>query len=1718
MDDATHYEARWEASAASIRTLRNRLLDLTARNPLISFPHSRQTGSRTSIRAVNSTIDALFHQLDGDRALIVRSLPPMGTEPDDERTDLFRSALEVARITDEQYQSALSALAEDELASAKAASIERGLRNRVRDDLKFPLWRAANAQGLADYATSLGLSSSFDLKDTSGKSRKTDNVDLQTLMLPEPMERALAKIRDTARTVAEETGISTLHVAFGFLEWFESDSSDRPLASPLLLMRVDIDRKIVRSRYQYFLNGVGDDAQINFTLSERMNRDFRIKLPELVEEESPEAYLSRIDEEICKGRPRWSVRRWVTLAHFPFARLAMFQDLDEEHWANAGGLSHHPLLAELLGGSGSGASSFAEEHDVDSPQVAAKVPILVLEADASQHSAIYDVMSGKSLVIEGPPGTGKSQTIANMIGAALASGRRVLFMADKQAALQVVKDRLDKVGLGDFCLELHSGKAKKKEVLDGIKQRLERRPATAAMDDLDRKLRDLSTTRKSLSDYANLLNAPLGVSGATVHDVLWADRRRRDPKGDEDRYLDEIFIRDCEKLHRSDIEKRKASLDRFEDAANSIRSGSPRHFDHPWMGVTRSNLPSVDLDQAVRDTADAAALFNKLAIVAENIRLTGIEVEPTVTGLQRLSSALSSLHVQKDLSADFYRGLNSASTRRDAETWIANCENFRISLFELHHRGFSSVELDSEKAANDISRGWERAAAFVPPGMVVSGLDNWMTELHFAAKSILELVKTAAQAADLFELSPRASIDEIQIILQGIEVAGEADTRIFELCSVELMSSENRHIIERAFSDISILKQQRDTLSELYNFVGTENAGELRRHAENLRDAGMLGFLSNSVKAAKRAYLELRKTPGRAATSEMVTAFNSVAEHLRAADALSGRQDYRAILGINFQGLDTDIRTINAVGAWAARVRSRLIGVSDLLVEIRRVLLSGDRDRLRAIAAAGHTSEVAVLKKYLGEATDKAMSLESVAAGIFERYSAAQHLANACARHGVPGNERIEDLPRLCQMLAAANAAKQLARPAAPLAALLGPGLQPSLGDHVLLRNTIAFAVTVSSLPVGEEVKRALHGLDPAYIERTVVPAAREAKAAVDEALSAWGRIRTRLLLEEGSFLGGTLLSRQPSTVAARLRLASDHQGELGEWIAYLIERENLDGMGLGELLALWDQNKTKQALSEVFDRVLHRDLARLAFAVHPGLDRFSGLAQEETRARFSSLDADAAELRRSALAGDLSRRPIPIGNGIGKRAEYTGEALLRLEISKLKRHIPIRQLLDRAGDSIQALKPCFMMSPLSVSQYLKPGALRFDLLVIDEASQMRPEDALGAIARSNQIVVVGDPKQLPPTPFFARNDDEVDDPGDEEEQVDAESILDLAQTVFRPMRRLRWHYRSRHGSLIAFSNREFYDDDLIVFPSPAEADPSQGVALVKVAGIYKSRSNLPEVEAICDAAVAHMQLRPDRSLGIATMNQVQRELIEQRMDQITSGKPEVQEYRERWEKTLERFFIKNLENVQGDERDVIFVSTVFGPSQPGGVVKRTFGPINGASGHRRLNVLFTRAKHHLRLFTSMTPDDVLIGMDGPRGAQVLKRYLAYAQDGRLDAGVETGREADSDFELFVRDRLRLAGYDVVPQVGVAGYFIDLAVRHPELPGTFLAGIECDGASYHSSRSARDRDILRQKVLEGLGWTIYRIWSPDWFRDPAGQTLKLVAFINELRKRQLRTS
>ena len=528
------------------------------------------------------------------------------------------------------------------------------------------------------------------------------------------------------------------------------------------------------------------------------------------------------------------------------------------------------------------------------------------------------------------------------------------------------------------------------------------------------------------------------------------------------------------------------------------------------------------------------------------------------------------------------------------------------------------------------------------------------------------------------------------------------------------------------------------------------------------------------------------------------------------------------------------------------------------------------------------------------------------------------------------------------------------------------------------------------------------------------------------------------------------------------------------------------DGLtSIAEAAASW--TGAGERLVRLYECRFFRAWLERAFQERPVLAEFDGTTHEGVVERFRQMDVDRLR-HNQALVAKLHWERVPRGHGGGQLA------VLRREFEKKRRHLPLRRLMIEAGNAIQAIKPVFMMSPLSIAKFVPPGSLRFDMVIFDEASQVRPVEAMGAIMRGRQTVVVGDSKQLPPTTFFDRMSEE--DDGEASSTADLESILGMFCAQGAPQRMLRWHYRSRHESLIAVSNHEFYDNALVVFPSPDRGREDTGVLFRHAPETHYLRGrggrvNPGEAQVVAQAVMEHAAARPKLTLGVAAFSLGQARRIEDELEILRRRDPSAEAFFR--SHPQEPFFVKNLENVQGDERDVILISVGYGKTE-GGHLPMNFGPLNRDRGERRLNVLITRARRRCVVHSNFVADDLDLRRSGARGVDALKTYLKYAETGRLGIAKATGQESDSPFEDAVAAELRAKGHDVEHQVGSAGFRIDLAVVDPNRPGRYLLGIECDGAAYHSARSARDRDRLRQQVLEGLGWTIHRIWSTDWFR------------------------
>lgn len=637
-----------------------------------------------------------------------------------------------------------------------------------------------------------------------------------------------------------------------------------------------------------------------------------------------------------------------------------------------------------------------------------------------------------------------------------------------------------------------------------------------------------------------------------------------------------------------------------------------------------------------------------------------------------------------------------------------------------------------------------------------------------------------------------------------------------------------------------------------------------------------------------------------------------------------------------------------------------------------------------------------------------------------------------------------------------------------------------------------------------------------ARLDEQVLPSlpalAEAAEGAAASAERAFTAATSPVELDLSEAFGVAAFGDVPLGLAAqRIEAWTQNPDGLTRWIGYRDRRDAAAAVGMTRLVEkLNDGDVSPDQAADAFDMAYHEALLRRAFEQHPALARFSGEAHEHTLERFRKLDADRLALARHEVAA-AHHAGLPRGGG-----EVGQVGLLRREFQKKRRHLPLRRLLKEAGLAIQAIKPVFMMSPMSVAQYLEPGGLRFDLMLMDEASQVRPVDALGAVARCRQIVVVGDDKQLPPTRFFdtviSGDGDEADDT--ELDTSDLESILGLCTAQNMPNAMLRWHYRSEHPSLIAVSNREFYDRNLLVIPSPRRDPEDLGLRFHHITAGYFDRGGTAthrvEARTIARAVMRHAAEFPGLTLGVGAFSVRQRDAILDEIELLRREDANREHDGFFAEDTEEPFFVKNLENIQGDERDVIYISVGYGPDEQGKLTMN-FGPLSNDGGERRLNVLITRAKKRLEVFSSMTADDIDLSRVTKRGPAAFRTFLRYAQTGTFDGRPPAPGSDLTVFEQSVIDALRDAGHAVEARVGEAGFYVDLAVVDPDTPGRYLLGVTLDGPGYGACRSSRERDSSREFVLKMRGWRVHRLWEIDWFNRPAEQLGKIVEAIETAR-------
>ncbi|MBN4083289.1 DUF4011 domain-containing protein [Mycoplasma sp. CSL10137] len=500
---------------------------------------------------------------------------------------------------------------------------------------------------------------------------------------------------------------------------------------------------------------------------------------------------------------------------------------------------------------------------------------------------------------------------------------------------------------------------------------------------------------------------------------------------------------------------------------------------------------------------------------------------------------------------------------------------------------------------------------------------------------------------------------------------------------------------------------------------------------------------------------------------------------------------------------------------------------------------------------------------------------------------------------------------------------------------------------------------------------------------------------------------------------------------------------------------------------------------------------------------KFTNTTLEINKKEFSLIDEEIKKIAKIKTDAKLLSQ-IPSMEGIG--ASNPEIKILKAEANKSRRIMPFRKLFQKIPNLLLQLKPCLMMSPLSVSKYLSGTEINFDVVIFDEASQVRPENAIGAIYRSNQLIIVGDNEQLPPTSFFdsLNDNEEIHEEYEDENDISIkgfDSILELSNIAL-PTIKLRWHYRSEFDQLIYPSNYEIYDD-LVTFPASRIPGRFEAIQFQKVSGIFDSGINKAEAETVINILEQIMKEKGTNiSIGIVTFNIKQQMYIEGLVEKFRDKHPEYEPFFDR--KAKEPLFIKNIETVQGDERDIIIISSVYGKDIKGNISMH-FGPINHSNGYKRLNVAFTRAKKGVILVSSLSWTDIDLERSSSRGIKFFKDYLKIAEFGINNEIINLENDINkSGFEDELYNELTNKGFKIKKHIGNSDFKVDLAVLDPNNENNYLLGIEIDAESYNWAKTTRDRDKLRQQILKNRGWNIYRVWSVDWFRNKSQQLQKLL--------------
>jgi very-short-patch-repair endonuclease len=1504
-----------------------------------------------------------------------------------------------------------------------------------------------------------------------------------------------------SRTDFEERGVRILFLTFGILEWREIEQSEI-IKSPILLVPVELKRESVNDPFQ--LCPVDEEIVINPALAVKLGDDFKIELPQV-----PDDWDSISIEKFlggCRGRISehgWNLKEECWLGLFSFHKLVIYHDLK----THAELLGAHSVVRCLCEEEKEAISLEPPDPKALDQKTAPETSFLVADADSSQLVCIEAVKAGSNLVIQGPPGTGKSQTITNLISEFIARGKSVLFVSEKMAALEVVFQRLQNASLGHFCLQLHSHRANKRDVIQELyKTHTQQLQPKKGLTDFEAK--QLVERRKQLNDYVHSLHVIRSPLGCSAFDGLgWVSQ------------LEEVLYVPAGAFDAARLTPE--NLDGAARLANQLQllwrvAVAGQEF--PWFGCALSTFTlttKATLQENLRECiASVAALQLSAGLLAQRL---GLDVPAHLDSTEWLLETSRLVQLCPGVERQWVLGTDldevTSETERYRHLSKAHSENFRI-LDSLYTGGYLSLPSDLreaigqavEKLSSRVRRSLADDATFIANRRL---LVEWS---HDFSARVENWVKDGDSIQQSLGLQGALNIKRLRQLVQ-----------IAQLCESEDRPDESWFEItklrEVARSLPSVREPFERRIRDRRSLLGEYESGILDLDTKDLIErfsgpySSIFRIFRPTYYTSKRQIKRLRKD-GRLPLS--ILSDLRRLQDLKALEAqlVKDFPTYRELLGVCFRGFETDFERVGHA-LTSAQELLQLAGVQPLAQQFVR------QASAQGIATLDLRTVASRLKKSLEDWDSKTQQVKQYLPADFWDSS------------GVSIEERLlEDLvPWSAKLAGEAGEVRDLLDRVLPyMRSPEGFTCHRMIGDLERLGELrkVEAEIAAESKHLQERFGKRFAGIETAWdqVLAAVQWAARfkhhmgageipesllniivlgSEKSTQKEGLADdLNRVRAAFQQLSRSFsegfpaIGGTpLLQADFAVNGTRLREMLDQIDSLRDWVDFKALEESFREQGLGDLFANLISKASilrAGAVANAVRRSLLQAWLNWTFADDPCLGAFRGENHERLILEFRELDKKHWEQGVHSIIREINRQR-PSSSVVIPGGEVQ---VLFKEANKQRRHLPLRKLFGVIPNLLTQLKPCLLMSPISVSQFLDPEKTKFDLVIFDEASQLRSEDAICSIYRGKRLVVCGDNKQLPPTSFFEQGmsddlSDETDDPNALEAFDVFDSVLDACAAVM-PQRQLKWHYRSEHESLIAFSNCMFYDYSLITFPSYLQEDEGFGVKFLHVPdGVYDRggrRDNVREAERVVGLIEEHLRRNPNQSLGVVTFNIAQADTIENHLEQFRKQNPELERYFA--PDRPEKFFVKNLESVQGDERDVLIFSISYGKDKFGRLTMN-FGPINGTGGERRLNVAVTRARKKVIVVSSIRAADFDLGEINREGVRVLQRYLDFAERGQDALALQIGEgEFESPFEQSVAARIRGLGFGVIPQVGCSSFRVDLGVVDPSCPGRFILGVECDGASYHSSATARDRDRIRQQILEKLGWKIHRIWSPDW--------------------------